>query len=113
MQPERANTPRGDRTHDLRIWNPLLYQLSYRRDYGCEASSLPLDLVECVSPQPGTELLKTFLHLLGDAAFDADLRAVIEVSSLRALKPDILTIEAFLSHCSHPFGSANDLGHDA
>ena len=27
-----VNTPGGDRTHDLRIWNPLLYQLSYRRN---------------------------------------------------------------------------------
>ena len=33
MQPLAfLNTPGGDRTHDLRIWNPLLYQLSYRRN---------------------------------------------------------------------------------
>ena len=25
------NTPGGNRTRNLRIWNPLLYQLSYRR----------------------------------------------------------------------------------
>jgi hypothetical protein len=40
------NTPGVTRTLNLRIWNPLLCQLSYRRLAPIGAASLSLDLVK-------------------------------------------------------------------
>ena len=42
-----------------------------------------------------TELLKAFLDLLVNAAFDADLRAVVEVTGFGALQPHIFTVRLF------------------
>ncbi len=36
--PSTLNTPGGTRTRNLRIWNPLLYQLSYRRSNRAQVS---------------------------------------------------------------------------
>ncbi len=89
------------RTLNLRIWNPLLCQLSYRRladdpfpvDWdGVRQNSLSLDLMQRVLTKTRAELLEAGLDLIVDAALDTDTRAVIEITALRALEPHILSI---------------------
>ena len=92
------NTPRGDRTHDLRIWNPLLYQLSYRRLGEKKPRLFPLDFVQSVPTKTRTELLEAKLHLLQNSAFDADFCSIVQVTRFGALQPHIFTVETFLCH---------------
>lgn len=55
----------------------------------------PLDLVEGVLAKTRTELFKALLDLLINAALDADLRAIVEVTSFGALQPHIFTVHLF------------------
>jgi len=100
MPPNRlSNTPGGDRTRDLRIWNPLLYQLSYRRlCVSKENSLLTLDFVKGVLAKSWRKLFKAFFHSFGNSALHADFGAVIQVTGFGALKPNIFAIERFFSH---------------
>ncbi len=93
-----VNTPRGDRTHDLRIWNPLLYQLSYRRLDGKKTRLFPFDLVQSVPTKTGAELFEAKLHLLQNSAFYADFGSVVQVASFGALQPHIFTVKTLLCH---------------
>ena len=55
----------------------------------------PLDLVEGVLAKTRTELFKALLDLLINATLDADLRAIVEVTSFGALQPHIFTVHLF------------------
>ena len=61
----------------------------------CPRYLFPLDLVKGVLAKSRRELLKAFLDLLVNAAFDADLRAVVEVTGFGALQPHIFTVHLF------------------
>ena len=90
------NTPGVTRTLNLRIWNPLLCQLSYRRSIRGTSPrqlwSLTLDLVQRVLAKTRAEFLHASLHLLIDTALDTDACAVIEITTLRALEPHVFTV---------------------
>ena len=96
------NTPGVTRTLNLRIWNPLLCQLSYRRPNAIKASNLlPLDLVEGVFPEAGAILFESLLHLFVNSTLHADTCTVIKITGFRALEPNIFSICCLLGHCSN------------
>src|SRR5688500_8846502 len=92
-----SSTPGRNRTFNLRIWRPLLCQLSYWR-IGGKASGrstlLALGLVHGVLALAGAVLLQ--VHLL-NAAGDLDIGAVVQVVAAGALQPDHFA--GFLGHC--------------
>ena len=61
----------------------------------CPKWLFPLDLVKGVLAKARTELLKALLNLLINAALDADLRAIVEVTGFGALQPHIFTVHLF------------------
>jgi hypothetical protein len=99
------------RTLNLRIWNPLLCQLSYRRPYAHSklplrvalesrrGSLLPLNLVKCVLAKSRAIFFIALLYLFVNAALHADARSIIKITRLRALEPYVFTIFC-LGHCS-------------
>ena len=59
---------------------------------------LALDLVKGVTSQTGAVLLDAGLQSGGNTTLDVDRRAVVELTGLRALQPDVFSSGLFLRH---------------
>jgi hypothetical protein len=62
----------------------------------------PLDLVQRVLAKTRAVLLHPRLHLLVNTALDTNARAVIQITTLRALEPDVFAITRLLGHWHIP-----------